>query len=102
MLATRGREAFAQFSIELFESVNDRLEFIQRRRMITWILVAAMGVILSFFGLRVVFRKYRRAEVSRRYFYAIIVGLLSFVTYALLSSIRPEMTSGVARAAKNR
>lgn len=63
--------------------------------MIFWILAALLGLTFSLLGIRIIFKKYLRGEVSGRYLLSIISGFLSFVVYAALSSIKPEIMSGL-------
>ena len=58
--------------------------------MIIWILVVAVGGILSIWGLIIFWRRYRRGEITKRYIYALIVGYASFVLFALVSAICPD------------
>ncbi|NIT61706.1 MAG: hypothetical protein GWN00_37550 [Aliifodinibius sp.] len=67
--------------------------------MIIWIPVALLGLILSSFGITVIFKKYLRDQVRGRYILAIILGFLSFVTYAVLSPVLPDIMSGEATIA---
>ena len=62
--------------------------------MITWVLVAVVGGILSMYGLNKFWGRYRCGEISRRYLYALIVCYVSFVLFALTSTIHPEFNSG--------
>jgi len=62
--------------------------------MTAWILVAAIGGVLSILGLLVLTRRYLRGEMSQWQLFAIIVGYVSFVSFVLVSSLRPEFASG--------
>jgi uncharacterized membrane protein len=62
--------------------------------MILWLVVAATGVVLSLWGLKILFRRYRRGQINRRYLLAVVVGVLSLVVYAILSTVRPDITTG--------
>jgi len=59
-----------------------------------WILVAAAGGIACIAGMTAVFGRYRRGEVSGRYLAAVVVGVLSFGSYALVSAVRPDLGTG--------
>ena len=63
--------------------------------MTIWLVVAAIGAVLSLWGLTVVFRKYREGEITRRYFLAIVVGYISFVSFVLVSAFRPDISTGL-------
>jgi len=60
-----------------------------------WLVVAAIGGVLSLWGLMVLFRKYREGEITRRYFLAIVVGYISFVSFVLMSAFRPDISTGL-------
>ena len=62
--------------------------------MTAWILVAVTGGVLSILGLLVFIRRYMRGEMSQLQLFAIIVGYVSIVSFALVSSLRPEFASG--------
>ena len=62
--------------------------------MTAWISVAAIGGVLSILGLLVLTRRYLRGEMSQWQLFAIIVGYVSFVSFVLVSSLRPEFASG--------
>lgn len=62
--------------------------------MMTWILVAAAGGVLSLSGLAVLLRRSRRGEITRTYLWAMVVGYTSFVSFALISAFRPDLASG--------
>jgi len=62
--------------------------------MTAWILVAAIGGVLSILGLLVFIRRYLRGEMSQLQLFAIIVGYVSFASFVLVSSLRPEFASG--------
>jgi len=64
--------------------------------MIIWISVAAIGGALAVLALVALLRRYRRGEITGRYLAAIVVGLVSFASFALLSALRPEFESGPA------
>ena len=61
--------------------------------MAYWIFIAIFGVVLAFFGLKSFYKKFRRNEVSIKYLLTIIIGIFSFLSYALLNSIQPEITN---------
>jgi len=61
--------------------------------MTTWILVAAIGGVLSILGLVVFIRRYLRGEISLLYLFAILAGYVSFVSFVIVSSLRPEFAS---------
>jgi drug/metabolite transporter (DMT)-like permease len=62
--------------------------------MIMWMLVALVGGALSVAGLITLGRRYLRGEITRRSLLAFVVGYLGLVSYALLSALRPEITTG--------
>lgn len=62
--------------------------------MTAWILVAVTGGVLSILGLLVFIRRYLRGDLSQLQLFAIIVGYVSFVSFVLVSSLRPEFASG--------
>jgi len=62
--------------------------------MMTWVLVAAIGGALSVSGLVALLRRCRRGEITRTYLSAMVVGYISFVSFALISTLRPELASG--------
>jgi uncharacterized membrane protein len=63
--------------------------------MIFWFVVAVIGVMLSLWGLFTLLHKFRRGEITRRYFIAIVVGYISFVSFALVNALRPDITTGL-------
>jgi len=63
--------------------------------MAVWALVAAVGAVVSLVGWAGFLRRYRRAEITGRYLLALTVGYASFVSYALLSALRPDTASGI-------
>ena len=63
--------------------------------MANWIFIAIFGVVLAFFGLKSFYKKYRHNNVIIKYLLTIIIGILSFQSYALLNSIQPEITNGL-------
>jgi hypothetical protein len=63
--------------------------------MIIWSAIAVIGVALSLWGLMILLQKYRLAQISWRYFLAAVVGYVSFVTFAIVSAIRPATTTGL-------
>jgi len=67
--------------------------------MIFWILTALLGITISLLGIRIIIKKYFHGEISGRYLLAIIIGFLSFVVYVVLSSIKPEIMSGLVTIA---
>lgn len=67
--------------------------------MTVWIVVALIGVILSLWGLWFYFRQYQRGNISGRYLAALVVGYLSFVSYAIVSTTRSFLTDGIPTAA---
>lgn len=62
--------------------------------MYIWIFVAGIGGALSILGLLFFLRRYRRGEITRRYLLAIVVGYVSFLTFALVNAFHPDLTSG--------
>jgi len=62
--------------------------------MIFWIGVAVIGGVLSIWGLWVFWGRYRRGEITGRYLLAVFVGFVSYASFALLSAVRPELSSG--------
>jgi hypothetical protein len=63
--------------------------------MVTWILIAAIGGVFSIIGILILIQRYLRGEISQLYLFAIIVGYISFVSFALISSLRSEFASGL-------
>jgi drug/metabolite transporter (DMT)-like permease len=62
--------------------------------MTAWILVAVLGGILSLAGLSILFRRYREGVVTLRHLLAFVVGFVALASYALVSTLRPDITSG--------
>lgn len=63
--------------------------------MALWIVITAIGGVLSLSGLAVLLRQYHRGEITWRYVLAVVVGYISFVTYAVLSAVQSQALSGV-------
>lgn len=59
-----------------------------------WALVAVIGGLAALTGLALLFVRYRRGEITGRYFGAVVAGLSSLATYALISAFRPELATG--------
>jgi hypothetical protein len=59
-----------------------------------WIVAAVIGGVAALTGLAAVFLRYRRGEVKGRHFAALVTGLASFATYALISAFRPDLATG--------
>ena len=64
--------------------------------MFSWIAVAVAGLALALAGIRVVFRRYRRGALRGSYLLAMIIGVSSFGSYAVVSVVWPELTTGPA------
>jgi len=62
--------------------------------MIIWILVATIGGTLSLMGLLTLFRQYRQDRVTLRSLLACVLGYVAFVSYVLVSALRPDLTTG--------
>ncbi len=62
--------------------------------MYIWIFIAIIGGALSILGLMFFLRRYRRNEITLRYLLAIVVGYVSFLAFALVSTFRPDLASG--------
>jgi len=60
-----------------------------------WMVISAMGGVLSLSGLAVLLRRCHRGEITRRYVLAVVVGYISFVSYAVLSALQSQALSGV-------
>jgi uncharacterized membrane protein YfcA len=60
-----------------------------------WELVAGLGGVVSLAGLSAAFRRYRRGEITLRYLLACVVGLASFISYALVSALSPDLATGI-------
>ena len=46
-----------------------------------WIIIAAIGIILSMTGITVLIRRYLKGEITLLYLVSIIIGFLSFIAY---------------------
>lgn len=64
--------------------------------MIAWILIASIGGLISLSCLVILLRRYRRGDITQRYTIAMVVGYISFVSFAIISALRPEVASGWA------
>jgi uncharacterized membrane protein len=62
--------------------------------MAFWLIVALAGLVLSVWGLTVLFRKYRQNELSRQYFIAVVVGYIFLVLFIAVDALRPAVTTG--------
>jgi len=67
--------------------------------MITWILIAVIGGILSIWAFIILLRQYQQGKHTKRYIYAMVVGYVSFVLFALVMVIQPEFNSGIVSVA---
>jgi peptidoglycan/LPS O-acetylase OafA/YrhL len=67
--------------------------------MTIWVFVSAIGGTVSILGLLALLRRYLRGEISQLYLIATIVSYVSFVSYVVVSSLRPEFASGPASVA---
>lgn len=63
--------------------------------MIPWIVVAAIGGVVSLGGLAVLLRQYRLGHITRRYMLAVVIGYASLVSYSLLDALQPRPLSSV-------
>jgi len=59
-----------------------------------WMLAAVLGGVAALAGLVVVYFRFQRGEITGRYFGAVVLGLASFATYALISAFRPDLATG--------
>jgi len=59
-----------------------------------WMLTTVLGGVAALAGLVAVYIRYQRREITGRYLGAIVVGLASFVTYAVISAFRPDLSTG--------
>ena len=59
-------------------------------KTIIWIVAAVVGGALSVAGFVVLLRRVRRREIRWRYLVACGVGYTAFVSFALLSALRPS------------
>ena len=67
--------------------------------MIIWILIAAVGGILSIWGFILLLNQYHQGKHTKRYVYAMVIGYISFISFALISAIQPEFSSGILSVA---
>lgn len=59
-----------------------------------WLTIAALGLILSVWGIMVVTRRYRSQEVTGLYLLALVLGYVAFLVIALVNAFAPQFTRG--------
>jgi len=59
-----------------------------------WILVTLIGAGLAAVGLALFVRRFRAGEVTGRMLAAVVVGLVSFASYGVVSAVRPDLGTG--------
>jgi hypothetical protein len=62
-----------------------------------WILAALVGGALSMAGFRILWLRFRRGRIRRRYLLAWAVGYVALVSFALLEALRPAAVTGPVR-----